>query len=243
METPNLTENANGASSGKKIRWQSVLLVALKLVGFVVFLAFIPVYLVFWAQPVQNLGLKVFAPSYQLAASDSVDMDVLVEKAEKELVKNKAKLNAYLPKQSYMVINLTENKFWLYDAKNKLVREGVCSTGSQVVLDNGVKKWTFQTPKGVRKIINKVKDPIWTRPDWAFIEEGLPVPGAHHSSRYEYGVLGAYAMHLGDGYMIHGTIYQRFLGLPVTHGCIRLGDSELEDVYKTLVVGSKVFLY
>jgi L,D-transpeptidase ErfK/SrfK len=156
---------------------------------------------------------------------------------------DRAKLNTYLPKQPYIVINVTENKFWLYNAKHQLVSEGVCSTGSQVVLDNGSKQWEFKTPKGVRRINNKVKDPVWTRPDWAFIEEGLPVPGPRHPSRLEYGVLGDYALHMGDGYMIHGTIYQRFLGMPVTHGCVRLGDKELADVYKTLVIGSRVFVY
>jgi len=56
-------------------------------------------------------------------------------------------------------------------------------------------------------------------------------------------VLGDYALSLGDGYLIHGTLYQRYLGLPVTHGCVRLGDKELEIVYQALKVGSKVFIY
>jgi L,D-transpeptidase YbiS len=43
--------------------------------------------------------------------------------------------------------------------------------------------------------------------------------------------------------MIHGTLYQRLLGLPVTHGCIRLGDDDLEAVYKILTPGSKVFIF
>ncbi|MFT3737694.1 MAG: L,D-transpeptidase [Breznakibacter sp.] len=215
-----------------------------KVIGFVLFLGIVPLFLVFWIQPVQNLGVKLFSPGYHLV-NDSVPVDYekVAVQAEKELVRNRTKLNAFVPKQSYIVINITENKFWLYDAKNNLVREGVCSTGSQVILDNGVRKWTFKTPKGVHKIISKVKNPVWTKPDWAFIEEGLPVPGPRHPSRYEPGVLGDFALHMGDGYMIHGTIYQRFLGMPVTHGCVRLGDKELEDVFKTLVVGSKVFVY
>ena len=40
--------------------------------------------------------------------------------------------------------------------------------------------------------------------------------------------LGDYALALGDGYLIHGTIYKRFLGMPVTHGCVRLNDEDLE---------------
>jgi L,D-transpeptidase ErfK/SrfK len=227
-----------------KSKWLSVLIAVIKTIFLLAFWACIPFYLVYWAQPVQDLGVKWFAPSYS-HANDSVvvDYEKLAEQVDKELVKNRTKLNAFLPKQPYIVINTTENHFWLYNAKSQMVYEGSCSTGSQTVLDNGVKQWTFKTPKGVRKIISKVKDPVWTKPDWAFIEEGLPVPGPRHPSRYEPGVLGDYAMHIGDGYMIHGTIYQRFLGMPVTHGCVRLGDKELEMVFKTLVVGSKVFVY
>jgi L,D-transpeptidase YbiS len=43
--------------------------------------------------------------------------------------------------------------------------------------------------------------------------------------------------------MIHGTIYKRFMGLNVTHGCVRLGDEDLEMVYNTMGVGSKVYIY
>jgi L,D-transpeptidase ErfK/SrfK len=43
--------------------------------------------------------------------------------------------------------------------------------------------------------------------------------------------------------LIHGTLYQRFLGLPVTHGCVRLNDANLELVYKTLNVGAKVYIF
>ena len=89
----------------------------------------------------------------------------------------------------------------------------------------------------------KITNPVWRRPDWAFIEEGLAVPSATHPSRYEYGVLGDYALSLGDGYLIHGTLYKRFLGMPVTHGCIRMNDEDLEATFKTLNVGSRVYIY
>ena len=26
-------------------------------------------------------------------------------------------------------------------------------------------------------MIRKAEDPVWTKPDWAFVEEGKPVPG------------------------------------------------------------------
>jgi lipoprotein-anchoring transpeptidase ErfK/SrfK len=128
--------------------------------------------------------------------------------------------------------------------KNKLVREGICSTGSYIELEVGNEKtYKFETPKGVFTVKGKIVDPVWKKPDWAFAEEGLPIPSPNDDSRFEYGVLGDYALNLGNGYLIHGTLYQRFLGMAVTHGCVRLSDGDLEYIYREMPVGAKVFIY
>ncbi|NJM15141.1 MAG: L,D-transpeptidase [Bacteroidales bacterium] len=142
-----------------------------------------------------------------------------------------------------MVINSSSNDFTLLRGE-EVIKKDKCSTGSYILLKNGdEQQWMFKTPKGEFRILGKTTSPVWKRPDWAFVEEGLPVPSLNHQSRYEYGVLGDYALSLGDGYMIHGTLYQRFLGLPVTHGCIRLNDENLALVYKSLSVGAKVYIF
>ena len=162
---------------------------------------------------------------------------------EKQIQTTNRKIGAVVPRSFYLIINSSENEFKLYRGE-KLIRAGLCSTGSYIKLEaEDNKHWIFKTPRGEYKILGKTVDPVWRRPDWAFVEEGLPVPSASHSSRFEYGVLGDYALSLGDGYLIHGTLYQRFLGLPVTHGCVRLNDEDLEVVYKSLGIGSKVFIY
>jgi hypothetical protein len=150
----------------------------------------------------------------------------------------------YSSRQPYLIVNTSDNTFTLFD-NGKLVREGLCSTGSFVLLDaGGEQKWMFETPKGMMRIQGKTESPVWRKPDWAFIEEGLPVPKHHNSyERYEYGVLGDYALSIGNGYLIHGTLYQRLLGMPVTHGCVRLGDADLKQVFRTLRVGSKVYIF
>jgi len=153
------------------------------------------------------------------------------------------KLNARRPGSFYLVINSASNEFVLYRG-TEVIRKDKCSTGSYVLLKNGEdQQWMFKTPKGEFRIQYKTTDPVWKKPDWAFVEEGLPVPSANHHTRFEYSVLGDYALSIGDGYLIHGTLYQRFLGLPVTHGCVRLNDENLELVYKSLQVGSKVYIY
>jgi len=161
----------------------------------------------------------------------------------KDIQRLSLKFNAYTSGQSYIVINTTENRFFLYTNK-KLIREGFCSSGSYTMLQtSGNKKWIFKTPKGKYWIRGKTTNPVWKRPDWSFVEEGSPIPPKDDFSRYEYGVLGDYALAIGDGYLIHGTIYKRFLGMPVTHGCVRLNDEDLKVIFNTLNIGSKVYIF
>lgn len=162
---------------------------------------------------------------------------------QREVQRLTRKYNSYTSGSSYIVINTTDNRFFLYRNK-KMIREGFCSSGSYTMLKTqSERKWIFKTPKGKYWIQGKISSPVWRKPDWAFVEEGLPIPPTDHPSRWEYGVLGDYALSIGDGYLIHGTLYKRFLGMPVTHGCVRLNDEDLEAIYNTLSVGSKVYIF
>lgn len=166
-----------------------------------------------------------------------------VAQLQKQVDRLEQKLDRLTPGGAFLIINTTENTYRLFK-NNQIIRKGLCSTGSLIQLEvDSTKSYTFETPRGALSVKGKITNPIWRKPDWAFIEEGLPVPPSNHNSRFERGVLGDYALSLGDGYLIHGTLYQRLLGMPVTHGCIRLADEDLEVVYKNLQVGSKVFIY
>jgi len=193
--------------------------------------------------------LKELSPGKKIKITDNQELkkDASYKKQislmAKDIQRLTLKLNAYTSGQSYIVINTTENRFSLYTNK-KLVREGFCSSGSYTMLQTtGNKKWIFKTPKGKYWIRGKTTNPVWKRPDWSFVEEGLPIPPKDDFSRYEYGVLGDYALAIGDGYLIHGTIYKRFLGMPVTHGCVRLNDEDLKVIFNTLNIGSKVYIF
>lgn len=180
-----------------------------------------------------------------------VDSSLLTDKAARNKLQRlkiqvaalERRLDGFLPHSPYIVVNTTKNRFYLYGRKGKLLREGFCSSGSYTKLVSDRRTWLFKTPKGRLTILSKTKNPVWAKPDWAFIEEGLPVPKAGDPARYERGVLGDYALRMADGYLLHGTLYQRLLGMPVTHGCIRLGDADLEVVYRTLPIGAYVYIY
>lgn len=148
------------------------------------------------------------------------------------------------PKGVHIVIDTAENKLYLKDGQG-VVRTAVVSCGSGVVLEEPGGKnrsWMFDTPRGEFAVNSKITNPYWVKPDWAFIEEGEPVP-KRLDDRIEAGTLGDYALGFGDGYFIHGTLYTRLLGRNVTHGCVRVGDEDLKAVFKAVPLGAKIFIY
>lgn len=179
-----------------------------------------------------------------LNAASTKDLQQQLKKAEKDFNTLRAKLDRLIPRDHYLIINSIENQMIVMKGST-LVHKGTCSTGSNVMLkmENDDRQWFFSTPRGMFRVQGKIKNPSWRMPDWAFIEEGLPVPPANSPERIQYGVLGDYALSFGNGYFVHGTLYKRTLGMPVTHGCIRLDDEDLLVVYKYLDVGGKIFVY
>jgi L,D-transpeptidase ErfK/SrfK len=126
----------------------------------------------------------------------------------------------------------------------KVVAQDKCSTGSGLALTDasGKRTWTFETPRGHFAALSKVTNPVWVRPDWAFVEEGTAIP-RDRASRAVSNVLGDYAIAFGDGYFIHGTLYTRMLGSNVTHGCVRVDDETLEKLYRAARHGTPIWIY
>ncbi len=147
------------------------------------------------------------------------------------------------PKGSYLVIDTAKNRLYVKKG-DTVLKEVVVSTGSGSILKDpkGDRQWVFDTPRGERTMQLKKINPVWTKQDWAFIEEGEDVPKSF-KDRIETGVLGDYALELGDAYKIHGTLYTRLLGRNVTHGCVRVGDKDLKELYETIPVGTKVIIF
>jgi lipoprotein-anchoring transpeptidase ErfK/SrfK len=153
------------------------------------------------------------------------------------------RLAAQAPAGVYVVVDTIANRLYLKRG-GEVVREAVCSTGTGGLLVDPAsgRRWVFDTPLGVHRVLEKKEDPVWVKPDWAFVEEGLPIP-RNPAERVDPNSLGDFALSLGDGYLIHGTLYQRLLGRSVTHGCVRLGDDDLAAVYRAVPVGTRVYIY
>jgi len=153
------------------------------------------------------------------------------------------KIAALAPKGQYVVIDTANNRVYL-KKDGQILRDMIASCGSGNVLEDpvGGRTWTFETPRGEFQVRSKITKPIWIKPDWAFIEEGEPIP-EKSSERAEAGMMGDYALGIGRGYFIHGTLYKRLLGRNVSHGCVRLGDEDLKALYDTAGIGTRVFIF
>ena len=207
-------------------------IVALLALGLPVVLA------VFWSQRLERLEAPP-PDTTPLSAAELKEYHALQQRADVLA----AQMAALRPTGTYIVIDTGRNLLSLYKNGEK-AHEAVCSTGSGRALSDPVRRrlWVFDTPRGEFYIRAKYPNPVWVKPDWAFLEEGEPIP-RNLAARLAPTELGAYAMDLGEGYLIHGTLYERALGLSITHGCVRLGDRDLETVYKAVRIGTPVYIF
>lgn len=185
------------------------------------------------------------SPNRALAISDSL-LTRLPEDgklASKELEKARVLLAKTKPTKPYIVIDTHANSLYLR-TEDSILFKGTCSTGSGGELIDSLtgRKWSFATPRGVFKVTSKITDPWWRKPDWAFLEDNEPIP-SDPNERLDPEMLGAFAMGFGDNYYIHGTIYERLLGVSVTHGCVRLGSEDLKKLYDMVPIGTPVYIF
>lgn len=78
------------------------------------------------------------------------------------------------------------------------------------------------------------------RDEHIVFESTLYVPPHGTINRRLKGQLGPYALDLGGGYLLHGGPSS---DLSPTHGCIRLGDADLEWLYGNVQKGTPVYIY
>ncbi len=143
----------------------------------------------------------------------------------------------------YLVVD-TENNRLTMRKGDRVLRAVVVGTGSrQFVKAETGRNWYFESPTGSLRVLGKERNPVWIRPDWSYVEENMPIPPEKDPERIVRGVLGKYALLLGNGYKIHGTKYKDLLGTHFTHGCISVGDDDLEALYKKVKIGTKVYIY
>lgn len=93
-------------------------------------------------------------------------------------------------------------------------------------------KASSPTPVGTFKITNKIVDPPWYPPNGRMIPAGDPK-----------NVLGSRWMGISKPtYGIHGTIVPDSIGKSVTEGCVRLQNSDVEELFAIVPEGTEVII-
>ncbi len=143
----------------------------------------------------------------------------------------------------YLVVDTENNRLSMRQGDQVLMIAKVGTGSRQYIKEETGRNWFFESPTGSLTVLGKERNPVWIRPDWSYVEENMPVPEPGDPDRIVRGVLGKYALILGNGYKIHGTKYTDLLGTHFTHGCISVGDKDLEVLHKTVKIGTKVYIY
>ncbi|HML29313.1 MAG TPA: L,D-transpeptidase family protein [Hyphomicrobium sp.] len=114
-----------------------------------------------------------------------------------------------------------------------IMKPGVALT-YPVAIPTGEARW-----QGVTQVSSKRVNPPWTpTPEMVRQNPRLPrwVPGGHPMNP-----LGIRAMYLGSSaYRIHGTDAPWTIGQAVSHGCIRMTNEDVLDLYPRVPVGTRV---
>ena len=144
----------------------------------------------------------------------------------------------------YLVVSLSENKVYV-KIGTKTLKSYVASTGKgKKVLKGNGKPYNFLTPRGKRIINAREKNPVWYKPNWAWLEEGHELPvNLSIEDRAVKGELGKFRLKLGGGYSIHGTKTGIVKGTKETHGCIRMGRQDIKDLFAMVKRGTEVYIY
>jgi hypothetical protein len=71
-----------------------------------------------------------------------------------------------------VIVSLTDRYLWVLSGGDTL-RQAPVAVGRGADLKFDGKKWTFETPRGVRKVLRKESDPKWIPPEWAYAEVAL----------------------------------------------------------------------
>jgi lipoprotein-anchoring transpeptidase ErfK/SrfK len=257
-------------------------------------------------------------PRLDVLRGSAEESEGRLERLHSAVRETEVKLDESQDTNQIIVVSTAENRLYVRRG-GETIFQAVCSTGKGTPLTDDASglSMVFNTPTGKFRIVTKEENPLWSPPDWHFIEEarkkgqrlvrldpgiridartGEPLgadEGVHawgesprsgsgryltvrHNSVVEVGpdgerelppgeiieaggaivvpphgtpqrkfdkVLGKYRLNLGSGYGIHGTMYPDQLGRSVTHGCVRLGDGDIEKLFGMANVGDQVLIY
>ncbi len=163
---------------------------------------------------------------------------------------NGRKWNFSTPRGRRRVLKKEENPIWTVPAWHyyeKAAHRGLqavhVKTGEVYPIKDGT--W-IEIRDGEVGRVNKFGN-FWPfTPGIEIIFDGkLFVPPLDTPQRRVPDALGPYKLDMGDGYLIHGThVYNEdSIGLPASHGCVRMRNEDLERLYSMVEPNTPVFIF
>jgi lipoprotein-anchoring transpeptidase ErfK/SrfK len=188
-----------------------------------------------WQKKSEELNIRlIFSPAitahsllYEIKPGDTLNKIAQEHKTTIELIKRSNNLASdnILPGRKIKVwdaafsilVDKSQN-ILLLKVNDEIFKDYIVSTGTNNC-----------TPVGTYKISNKIPNPTW-------FKAGAVVPAGSPQN-----ILGTRWLGFNlPGYGIHGTTDPQSLGRQVTQGCVRMSNSEVEELYTIVPVGTEV---
>ncbi|MDD5465552.1 MAG: L,D-transpeptidase family protein [Candidatus Omnitrophica bacterium] len=189
----------------------------------------------YWQKKAEDINIKLLFSSavtpksilYKIRPGDTINKIAREHKTTPELImkSNNISDSLIIPGRSIKIwnapfsvlVNKSQNMLML-KSDEEIFKTYIVSTGKNNC-----------TPVGTFKIINKLTNPTW-------FKAGAIVPAQSAQN-----VLGTRWMGFDlAGYGIHGTTEPKELGKQVTQGCVRLSNSDVEELYSIIPSGTEV---
>lgn len=86
-----------------------------------------------------------------------------------------------------ILVSVQKRRLWLLQGRDTVLTAEV-AVGRNETLILASKRYRFSTPRGVRRVLRKERDPLWTPPDWHYLEKAQALglkyvrvrPGGRH---------------------------------------------------------------
>lgn len=154
------------------------------------------------------------------------------------------------PRGTRRVIGKVESPMWTppdWHYKEKAARKGIelvrLEKDSKIELSDG--SFIVVVQDQVGRVTRQGYFHPFTPGIEIIFDDKIFVPPMHTAQRKVPDALGPYKLDTGNGYLIHGThMYnEESIGEAVSHGCVRMNNSDLETLYQTVPIGTPVEIF
>jgi L,D-transpeptidase YbiS len=189
----------------------------------------------YYVVPEGKLTLEAIAAEFQLGLSNMMEanpgVDPYLPKPGSTLVIPHQLILPDTPRKG-IVINSAEMRLYYYPKGKNTVE----------VLPIGIGQVGRDTPENwVTQVYRKRANPTWTPTQNTrkiYADKGVELPDVWPAGPDN--PMGLFALYVGNYFAVHGTNASFGIGLRVSQGCVRLRDEDIEHLFNSVPVGTRV---